>query len=415
MQHIAAQLEPLDDDPSEFFGRLSTAVAGLVGAGRAGFFLRDGSTLSLQEKAFGIPSEILEGLQGIPISAAGGRLADRIVFQGEVFRARVGEAAAERAPYRKWVEALAARDAIVVPWGVGSVRLGMVAAADAAARDEFSEDDAWTLEVAGVAAALVWQQRRLTGQLLSEKATESDHLRGIATRMRELEEMKGHILNLAAHELRGPIAVIRGYLSLMSDGSIDEPGFRRILPILLGKAAQMDGLITQMLEVARLEEGRLELKQESVDLERATREAVDVAALLAPAGLSIFFESGTEAVVVLGDPARVTTIIGNLLDNAIKYSPNGGQVRCKVGRLDARGFVRVSDPGLGIAPGDMSRLFTRFGRIVTSENNHIPGTGLGLHLSRELARRQAGDITVESTSGRGSLFEFWLPLVESPC
>ena len=249
------------------------------------------------------------------------------------------------------------------------------AAADAAARDEFSEDDAWTLEVAGVAAALVWQQRRLTGQLLSEKATESDHLRGIATRMRELEEMKGHILNLAAHELRGPIAVIRGYLSLMSDGSIDETGFLRILPILLGKAAQMDGLITQMLEVARLEEGRLELKQESVDLERATREAVDVAALLAPAGLSIFFESGTEAVLVLGDPARVTTIIGNLLDNAIKYSPNGGQVRCKVGRLDARGFVRVSDPGLGIAPGDMSRLFTRFGRIVTSENKPSPEPG----------------------------------------
>lgn len=410
MQHIAAQLDPLDDDPAEFFGRLSSAIAGLVGAGRAGFLLRDAGTLSLQENAFGVPPEVLGGLQGIPISPTGARLADRIVFQGEVFRARVGEAAeAEPAPFRKWVEALATRDALVVPWGVGTVRLGMVAAADAVSGAGFSEDDAWTLEVAGVSAALVWQQRQLTGRLLSEKATESDNFRGIAIRMRELEELKGHILNLAAHELRGPIAVIRGYLSMLADGSIDEAGLRRILPILLGKAAQMDGLITQMLEVARLEEGRLDLKRESVDLGRATREAVDVAALLAPKGTSLFFEAGPDPVVVLGDLARVTTIIANLLDNAIKYSPQGGRVRCKVGRTETGGFVSVADQGLGIAPEDMGRLFTRFGRIVTAENSHLPGTGLGLHLSRELARRQGGDITVESTPGKGSLFTLLIP------
>jgi two-component system sensor histidine kinase VicK len=105
-------------------------------------------------------------------------------------------------------------------------------------------------------------------------------------------------------------------------------------------------------------------------------------------------------------------VIGNLLNNAIKYSPGGGQVICRVSREEHIGTIAVSDKGVGIPPDRIDRLFTRFGRIVTPETSHIPGTGLGLYLSRELARLHGGDITATSVLGKGSTFVLAVPLSE---
>jgi signal transduction histidine kinase len=375
LELVAAQLEPFGDEPEALLGRLSRAIAGLVGARRAGFFLVEGGTLRLQAEAHAIDPSFTSGLL-------------------------------------KVADILGARDAISARWGVADHQLGLLAAFESTGAGGFSEQDASLLEVVAAAAALVWRQRGFAGRLLNETAGESVRLRGQAKRMGELEQLKGHILNLAAHELRGPTAVIRGYLSMISDGSLDDNALRRVLPILLGKAAQMDGLITQMLEVARLEEGRLELRQDTVDLGIAAREATDIAGLLAPAGISIFLAKAPGPILVVGDLPRITTVVSNLVDNAIKYSPEGGEVRIEVGTDGDRGYVRVSDNGLGIAAADLPMLFTRFGRIVTAENSHISGTGLGLHLSRELARRQGGDITVETMAAVGSTFTFWLPIAD---
>ena len=106
------------------------------------------------------------------------------------------------------------------------------------------------------------------------------------------------------------------------------------------------------------------------------------------------------------------TVLANLLSNAIKYSPGGGQVTCRVAREKYVGTITVSDKGVGIPPDRFDRLFTRFGRIVTPETSHIPGTGLGLYLSRELARLHGGDITATSVLGKGSSFVLAVPLLE---
>lgn len=407
---IAAEIEPLDDPLPEFLGRLTAAVAKLVGAARVGFFLLENEQLSLLEGAHGLDDRSRAALRGIPCRTGGEGPVERIVHGRESLRARVGPENPDLAEYRPWLETVGATDTAAVPWAVGRLTLGLLAVFDSADPDGFSEADLWVLRVSAMSAALVWQQRQLSERLVSHTAHEAESMRDLAERMSALDDTKRHILNLAAHELRSPLAVIGGYLSMVADASLDAAAVRRILPILLGKVAQMNSLVTQMLEVARLDEGRIELDGGVVDLGEVARGVADVAGLLAPEGISLLLEIPSNPVRVDGDRERIATIVGNLIDNAVKYSPGGGLVRCAVGQEGQMGFVRVSDQGLGIAPEDMARLFTRFGRILTSENSHIGGTGLGLHLSRELARLQGGDIEADSTLGRGSIFTLRLPL-----
>ena len=410
VHRVTSEIEPSDDLQPEFVGRLSAAVAELVSARRAGFFLLEGESLRLLQRPFGIDQDLAGGVTGLPCRPGGRGVAERIVLNGESFRTGHEMAGEQMGPSRKWLGALGSWDAVAVPWAAGKRRLGLVAALDSTRDGGFSKEDLSVLEAAAATAALVWQQRELSGQLLSARSEETARMRPLAKRMRELEEMKGHILNLAAHELRGPIAVIRGYLSMVADSSLDTDGLRRILPILLGKIAQMDNQVTQMLDAARLEEGRMELATKDVDLGAIVREVVEVAGLLTPPGISILLERAPEPVIIEADAARVATIAGNLIDNAVKYSPAGGLIKCTVGTSNGSAVVRVEDNGLGIAPEDMNRLFSRFGRILTPENSHIGGTGLGLHLSQQLARLHGGDLQAESEAGRGSIFTLSLPL-----
>jgi signal transduction histidine kinase len=210
--------------------------------------------------------------------------------------------------------------------------------------------------------------------------------------------------------------VIRGYLSLFDEGSLGRltPTGQKVLTVLNAKALEMNLLVEQMLEAARLEDGRLALRMEPVDLGEAAASAVDIVRALADSEHPLKLERPDQAVMVSADRDRVATILANLLDNAIKYSPAGGEVCCRLTVEDGMARVAVSDHGLGIADADQAQLFTRFGRILTRENSHISGTGLGLYLSRELARQHGGDLTVESTPGHGSTFTLSMPLRSEP-
>jgi signal transduction histidine kinase len=228
------------------------------------------------------------------------------------------------------------------------------------------------------------------------------------------ERTKTEFLNLASHELRGPITVIRGYLSMLARGSLGEipEAAQRAVPVLTAKADEMNALVEQMIEAARLEEGRLELSTRRADLRDVARQALEMAEPLADAEHALVLESAEIEIPVMVDVDRISTVIGNLISNAIKYSPGGGQVTCRVSREANVGKIAVTDIGVGIPPDRFDRLFTRFGRIVTPETSHIPGTGLGLYLSRELARLHGGDITATSVLGKGSTFVLAVPLME---
>ena len=189
-------------------------------------------------------------------------------------------------------------------------------------------------------------------------------------------------------------------------GELSE-GLREAVGSSIQSVELMMQLVTELVEMARLDETRLD----------PTREPVDLAVVVAEAAVRVDgserhrvnLDLGTGPAPVLGDRGQLLRVFSNIIDNAVKYSPEGGEIGIRLRRPGRQVAVDISDQGVGIAPSDMGRLFTRFGRIVTTATEGIGGTGLGLYLCRELVRRLGGDVTATSVEGQGSTFTVRLP------
>jgi signal transduction histidine kinase len=258
----------------------------------------------------------------------------------------------------------------------------------------------------GRGATVSWM--RLTATERRARALADEHRRAV-----ELDESKSDFLRLASHEVRAPLTVLLGYVGLLEDGMFGEmpPAARsQVLPVLRSKVDELVALSEAMLQAARLDDGRLELETERVDVCDLAREAASrVEPMLGPAHrLGVDCPPG--AVMVDGDRLRLVTVLVNLLANAVKYSPSGGEVRCVVRTGEGLAVITVSDQGIGIDPEDLPRLFQRFTRVASGVDAEIPGTGLGLYIARQLARKHGGDIIAASKRGVGSSFTVSLPL-----
>jgi signal transduction histidine kinase len=244
-----------------------------------------------------------------------------------------------------------------------------------------------------------------------QQQVEADQLRQKAAELAALEKAKSEFLRLASHELRGPAAMLGGYLALMEDESLGPipKRMRPVLPLLRAKAAQINVLANEMVEASRLEDQRLQLKRRRVDLRDVVRRCLQTARETATSKHRLHFDDRVgRKLIAFADPMRLDVIIGNLVDNAIKYSPAGGDITVQLSIAGQLGLVSVRDLGIGIAPEDMGRLFVRFSRLVPE--TEVPGTGLGLYLARELARLHGGDIVAVSKPGEGSEFTLSLPI-----
>ena len=295
---------------------------------------------------------------------------------------------------------------------------------ETAVREGRFEDEGWRVRKDGTrfwASVVITALRDQDGTLrgfgkvtrdLTGRHNYEQSLRAHAERMAALEHAKTQFLDLAAHELRGPLTLIRGYNSMLEAGGLPSEQITRIAHVLEGKLAQVDLLVEQMLEMARLENERMELKVEPFDLRELTQEQIR---RFQPVAIRHRLElaDGSDPAMVMADRSRVLTIVGNLIDNAIKYSPEGGPISCAVGTADGRRFVTVVDHGFGIAEEHMPLLFKRFSRLPTEENQSIPGTGLALFLCQQIAHRLDGEITAQSTRGSGSAFTLTLPPYET--
>jgi signal transduction histidine kinase len=243
------------------------------------------------------------------------------------------------------------------------------------------------------------------------QAASVDELRQEAERSRRLERLKGEFLNIAAHELRSPLGIIRGYASMLSEGTLADADRGVALIRIVEKAEEMARQISEMLETARLETLGLELELEPLDLVEVVDDAVRAMRLVMGPEHRFVVAAKRGAIGVVGDRSRLTTTLTNLIDNAIKYSPAGGQIEIGIEHEGRVASIAVRDHGIGINADQAHLLFTRFGRLVTPETSHIRGTGLGLYLARETVRLHGGDIVVTATPGGGTTFTVTLPLV----
>ena len=229
------------------------------------------------------------------------------------------------------------------------------------------------------------------------------------SRIAALERAKSDFLNIASHELRGPMTVIKGYLTMLEAGGLGDlsPKAQSVLPLLISKSDEVNWMVEQMIEASRLEEGRLALKKRQRDIVELTESAIDDVKMLL-SGHQLTVNTPRTPIDADVDPDRFQMVIRNLLSNASKYSPTGTDIEVDIHRNGGRATISVTDQGIGISQEDQANLFSRFVRIESTE--HVKGTGLGLWLSREIARMHGGDLSVTSEVGHGSTFNFTVPL-----
>ncbi|HET6310203.1 MAG TPA: MASE1 domain-containing protein [Candidatus Nitrosotalea sp.] len=225
---------------------------------------------------------------------------------------------------------------------------------------------------------------------------------------------KNEFLKMASHELRAPLTVIAGYLSMISDGALGAPPPRWSGPleILSSKTWELNKIMDDLLAVSRFEGDVMTGSRKPVDLRTVVREAVDRAEPRASLGSgAITVESGGESITVMGDAAQLARIMDNLIINGLNYTERPSQIGIAVSTEGGRAVVRVSDNGVGIAGGNADLIFEPFRRGLDPLVAQVPGTGLGLYISRQLAVAHGGTLLLErSEVGKGSTFTLSIPI-----
>jgi signal transduction histidine kinase len=232
------------------------------------------------------------------------------------------------------------------------------------------------------------------------------------TQQRELDRLKDDFVATVSHELRTPLTSMMGFLEMIREGEAGELTVeqKRFLAIVYRSSERLQRLVGDLLFVARLDANGLQLQFGPVDLDGIVREAVESAGAVARSReLDLRLELAPVPIVT-GDKERLSQLIGNLVSNALKFTPAGGRVTVKTFVDGRHAVVEVEDDGIGIPAGEQDRLFQRFFRSSTATEQAIPGTGLGLVISRAIAEAHGGSIDVRSDAGSGACFRVELPL-----
>lgn len=233
------------------------------------------------------------------------------------------------------------------------------------------------------------------------------------TAEREIAQMKNEFVSTVSHELRTPLTSIKGYVDLIIDGDAGEVNEiqQEFLGIVKENADRLVSLINDMLDISRIESGRVHLKIEPMHIEDSIAGTVDsFRAVLEQSGRTIKTRVPENLPKVAADRDRVGQVLMNFVSNALKYSPEGGDVVITAKRAGDTVSVSVTDHGMGISREDQKQLFTKFYRVDNALTREIGGTGLGLSICKSIIELLGGRVRVRSKQGEGSTFTFTLPV-----
>ncbi len=245
-----------------------------------------------------------------------------------------------------------------------------------------------------------------TGELRAK----NDELAAANAQLQELDRLKSEFVSLVSHELRAPLTNVRGAIELMEGGC---PALNatctQMFAIVSEQIGRLGRMVDDVLNVSRIEAGGLSVARQPVDVVAVADQVIDEFAAR-HTGRRFYRPRAGVYPCLLADPERLHEVITNLVDNAVKYSPDGGAVTVRVEVRDGSGIVSISDAGPGIPLEEQGRIFEKFHRLDASDSKETYGYGLGLYLCRRLVEAMGGGIWLESAAGQGATFRFMLPV-----
>jgi len=301
-----------------------------------------------------------------------------------------------RPEYLPYVDRFPLRRLLAVPLSVRGNTIGSLAVWRDLTDQPFTSDDSTLIQDLADRAALAIENAQLYREAQS------------AVRVREA------FLSTASHELKTPLTTVKGYgqllLRFLKQPTLDREHLIKLATHLRDQTDRFEMLVNDLLDVSRIQQGRLALRPQSTELTELARSVLarfEQSPDRTPAHRLVF--DAPEPIHGVWDPVRLDQVLTNLISNALKYSPDGGEVRLSVRRRGDEVELAVSDEGIGIPAGEQAQLFQPFSRTMRARLE-MGGTGLGLFISRQIVEQHGGTITLESTEGVGSTFTVRLPL-----
>jgi signal transduction histidine kinase len=292
---------------------------------------------------------------------------------------------------------------LALPMQHGEQLLGVIYVFRPPTAEGFSPRDLHVLDAFARQAAGALQQARATADMLAEKT--------------RLEDMQNTFVSIVSHELQTPVAIIKSYAATLSREDAQWPAatIQRVAHNIEEECDRLTRLITDLLDLSRIQAGRVAMRLGRVELPELATEVVDQLASRAPRhSLRTSFPPAFPTID--GDADQLRRALFNLVENAVKYSPGGGEILV-TGEIEGRGrsvLLRVIDQGIGIRPGDEERIFERFQRADTRLSRSTAGVGLGLFITRSIVEAHGGAIWATSGGpGRGSVFTVRLPITQA--
>jgi signal transduction histidine kinase len=376
----------------EAFGAFIRELRGLVPFDRTAIVLVDGDTATTMATAGSGAGEVFPPGNSDPIE---GSLLERVLDGKLLVRRDLTE---REYPADEQLLALGLRSELVAPLLLGARTIGMLSLSRDRP-DAFSEDEIELVALLGRLVATAVQNIR---------AYEAERRR--VEELARLSQLRADFVSLVSHELRSPMAAVIGAARTLQDRwrMLTADQRESFLALIGDETSRLAELVGDVLDTSRIEAGTFSYRFEEVDLGSVVDEAIDTA-VLAQQDVPVVASVPAALPTIRGDRARLRQVLGNLIENAVKYSPEGGEVR--VTAATSNGAVRISvrDAGPGIPRDQQRRIFEKFGRVDVPGASK-PGTGLGLFIARSIAEAHGGSLDVSSGADPGSTFTLTLPV-----